>query len=120
MQEIAVANLYDYLSWRGDLSLAQDPFNEVDYLILSWLAYVPWEGIVSAPGEMQALSLSDAAAEFFASHPEAGKAEDIHSINVAVSAPETGLAETDIALISDIVASQTDYALSDIFIIEVK
>ena len=42
------------------------------------------------------------------------------SINVAVSAPETGLAETDIALISDIVASQTDYALSDIFIIEVK
>jgi len=42
------------------------------------------------------------------------------SINVAVSAPETGLAQTDIALISDIVASQTDYALSDIFIIEVK
>lgn len=42
------------------------------------------------------------------------------SINVAVSAPETGLAQSDIALISDIVASQTDYALSDIFIIEVK
>ena len=81
-----MANLYDYLSWRGDLSLAQDSFNEVDYLILSCLAYVPWERIVSAPGEMQALSLSDAAAEFFASHPEAGKAEDIHSINVAVSA----------------------------------
>jgi len=42
------------------------------------------------------------------------------SINIAVSAPETGLDETSVALISDIVLTQTDYELSDIRIIEVK
>ena len=42
------------------------------------------------------------------------------SISIAVSAPEEGLAETDVALISDIVTTQTDYDLSEIRIIEVK
>lgn len=42
------------------------------------------------------------------------------AISVAVSAHEDGLAETDIALISDIVTTQTDYDLSEIRIIEVK
>lgn len=42
------------------------------------------------------------------------------NISVAVSAPAEGLAEADVALISDIVLAQTDYALGDIRIIEVK
>ena len=29
-----MANILDYLEWRGDLSLAQDPFHPVDGLIL--------------------------------------------------------------------------------------
>lgn len=41
-------------------------------------------------------------------------------ISVAVASPEEGLAETDVALISDIVLTQADYALEDIRIIEVK
>ena len=41
-------------------------------------------------------------------------------ISVAVSAPEEGLAEADVALISDIVTAQTDYNVSQIRIIEVK
>ncbi len=41
-------------------------------------------------------------------------------ISVAVAAPEEGLKDSDVALISDIVTSQTDYALTDIRIIEVK
>jgi len=41
-------------------------------------------------------------------------------ISVAVSAPEEGLMDTDIALISDIVTTQTEYDLADIRIIEVK
>lgn len=41
-------------------------------------------------------------------------------IQVAVSAPEDGLSSADVAKISDIVTSQTDYAVSDIRIIEVK
>jgi len=41
-------------------------------------------------------------------------------ISIAVSAPEGGLSDADIALISDIVTTQTDYALSNIRIFEVK
>ena len=36
----AETNLIDYLNWRGDLTLAQDPFNEVDSLLLSVLSYI--------------------------------------------------------------------------------
>ena len=42
------------------------------------------------------------------------------TISVAVSADTEGLAEEDVALISDIVTTQTNYKLSDIRIIEVK
>ena len=41
-------------------------------------------------------------------------------VSVAVSAPAEGLTDADVALISDVVTSQTDYALSQIRIIEVK
>lgn len=30
-----MGNIMDYISWRGDLSFAQSPFNEVDNLILA-------------------------------------------------------------------------------------
>ena len=36
-----MANLTDYLYWRGDLSLSCLPFNPVDGLILSWLISLP-------------------------------------------------------------------------------
>lgn len=42
------------------------------------------------------------------------------NISVAVSAPADGLTATDVALISDIVTSQTDYKLTQIRVIEVK
>lgn len=41
-------------------------------------------------------------------------------VSVAVSAPAEGLKESDVALISDVVTSQTSFALSDVRIIEVK
>jgi stage III sporulation protein AH len=40
-------------------------------------------------------------------------------ISVAVSAPEGGLQDADVALIADIVMSQSDYQLTDIRIVEV-
>lgn len=36
----------DYIKWRGDLTLKQAPFNEVDNLILAFIAYVNFSGIV--------------------------------------------------------------------------
>lgn len=41
-------------------------------------------------------------------------------ISVAVSAPEGGLQEADVAVIADIVMSQSDYLLTDIRIVEVQ
>ena len=46
-----MANLMDYLDWRGDLTFEQAPFNEVDNLILAQLVYVEFEGIVPTPGK---------------------------------------------------------------------
>lgn len=42
------------------------------------------------------------------------------NISVAVSAPADGLQDTDVALIADIVTSQTDYTLPQIHVVEVK
>lgn len=39
-------NILDYLDWRGDLTFAERPFNEVDNLILSTLAYLKMDGLV--------------------------------------------------------------------------
>ncbi len=39
-----MANVFDYLKWRGDLSFSQDPPNAVDALIFSTLAYIPFRG----------------------------------------------------------------------------
>lgn len=42
-----LANILDYLEWRGDVPFSADPFNEIDGLILSQFCYVPLEGVVS-------------------------------------------------------------------------
>lgn len=39
------ADVFDYLSWRGDLTLAQSAFNEVDSLILSVFAYLDFSPV---------------------------------------------------------------------------
>ena len=43
-------NIMDYLAWRGDLSFTASPFNAVDNLILSELAYADLRGIVPEGG----------------------------------------------------------------------
>jgi len=65
-----MANILDYLAWRGDLSFAQDPFNEVDNLILTQLSFINFTGIVPAPGEGEGVPLRDAAHRFFCLHRE--------------------------------------------------
>ncbi len=41
----AMANINDYLKWRGDLLLSERPLNEIDGLILTRFAYLPFEEI---------------------------------------------------------------------------
>ncbi len=44
------ANLFDYLKWRGDVTMEQSPFNEIDGMILARLVYAPF-GLVLTDGE---------------------------------------------------------------------
>ena len=50
-----MANLLDYLKWRGDLSLQTCPFGEIDNLILSQMSNFLWEKILSA-GEVKTIA----------------------------------------------------------------
>lgn len=46
-----MANIIDYLEWRGDIPMSVSPFNIVDSLILSTYAYLDLEGIANGDGD---------------------------------------------------------------------
>ena len=60
-----MANVFDYLKWRGDLTFTQDPPNAVDALIFSALSYICFGGRTEAEPNKPIL-LRDAAEEYFA------------------------------------------------------
>ncbi|MBQ0059465.1 MAG: DUF2974 domain-containing protein [Lachnospiraceae bacterium] len=64
-----MANMMDYLRWRGDLSFTRDPFNEVDNLILSHLSYVLFKREVPGIGN-EPRPLYDVSKRFFMRHTE--------------------------------------------------
>lgn len=41
-----MSNICDYIKWRGDLTLEQDKFNEIDALILARFSYLPFDNII--------------------------------------------------------------------------
>lgn len=63
-----MANILDYIRWRGDLSFRLSPPNEVDALIFSTLSYISFRGRAAEKPEIP-ISLMDAAKEYF-SHPD--------------------------------------------------
>ena len=63
-----MADMLDYIRWRGDLPFTVSPPNEVDAVIFSTLSYIPFRGrTVFHPEE--AIPFSEAVEEFF-SYPE--------------------------------------------------
>ena len=60
-----MADVFDYLKWRGDLSFTQDPPNEVDALIFSALSYINYGGSVEEHPDVP-VTLREAAEDFFA------------------------------------------------------
>lgn len=77
-----MANMMDYLDWRGDLSFAQAEFNEVDNLIFSELVYVDFKGIVPPPGA-GGITIKEASRIFFLSHTEEEINERVSSTKAA-------------------------------------
>ena len=41
-----MADLFDYLKWRGDLSFSVSTFNTIDALILCQLSYINFDDII--------------------------------------------------------------------------
>lgn len=78
-----MANMLDYLDWRGDIDFSVDPFNEVDNLILAELAYTDFKGIVPGPSVTEKVSLKYACDTFFANHTEEEIMASLSSTKVA-------------------------------------
>lgn len=55
-----MANVVDYLHWRGDLTFDNDPFNNVDNLILSILSYLGFGGVIPSERSEKRVQLGDA------------------------------------------------------------
>lgn len=47
LEAVDMYTVFDYLYWRGDLTLKDSPFNEVDAAILARFSYEPFDGIVT-------------------------------------------------------------------------
>ena len=62
-----MGNIMDYISWRGDLSFEQSPFNEVDNLILACFSYVNLDGI-PAVTKQKGIGLKKLTKEFMKLH----------------------------------------------------
>ena len=60
-----MADMFDYLSWRGDLIFSRDPVNDVDALIFSGLSYIHY-GDGDLFGNDVSVTLREAAEAFFA------------------------------------------------------
>ena len=60
-----MATIFDYLEWRGDISLAVDPFNDVDNLVLAELSYTEFGKYMNETGTTL---LSDIRKNYFIDH----------------------------------------------------
>lgn len=67
-----MANVFDYLDWRGDLDFGASRFCEVDAHVLSLLSYLSFDGIVP---EVGAVPFSSAAREFLARYEKTEQKE---------------------------------------------
>lgn len=80
---MVMANIIDYLKWRGDITLRQDPLNKVDAMLFACISYVDFGGVV--PEDDVEISFADACSRFFELHSEEELAADNSFISFAPS-----------------------------------
>ena len=84
-----MANIIDYLDWRGDLSFRKAPFNDIDNLILAELAYARMEDIVPGPESSETVSIEKLCAEYERlGHGVKGNANDAFQMLAAAAVSE--------------------------------
>ena len=54
-----MANICDYIKWRGDITLEESEFNEIDNLVLSRLSYFPFDELIEKNEEATIEELSN-------------------------------------------------------------
>ena len=64
-----MADIFDYMHWRGDIPFSQVPLNDIDNLILSRASYIPFDGII--PPEMESSLTLGQAAKLYLEKPDA-------------------------------------------------
>ena len=65
-----MANLSDYLIWRGDITFDEVSLNVVDALLLSQLSYLDLQGIIGAKERKKECTLAQASKRFWQLHTE--------------------------------------------------
>ena len=55
-----MADIFDYIKWRGDLDFNLVPFNTVDNIILSQLSYIHLDNIVPSPESKGRITITEA------------------------------------------------------------
>jgi len=88
-----MANIFDYLEWRGDLPLSESGFNSVDSLILSVLSYIPFDGIVSPEFRKDGITIAEAAEAFAdsaASRPVVRNEQDVKLLSAMAASDRFG------------------------------
>lgn len=79
-----MANMMDYLDWRGDLPLEADGFNEVDNLLLAQIVYVDLDGIVPERDSGADIRLAEASEIYWKQHT---KEEILARVSMTRAAP---------------------------------
>lgn len=66
-----MANVLDYIDWRGDLSFKASPINEIDKYIFACIGKPDYTGII--PADSSTISLKAAVDGYFAANPDEDK-----------------------------------------------
>ncbi|QQO08473.1 Mbeg1-like protein [Breznakiella homolactica] len=75
-----MANILDYLNWRGDLPFSCDPVNTVDEFILSRISYLPFEGILPGEADNSSITIGEASEIFKKLRSDSRTAETLRII----------------------------------------
>lgn len=99
----AVNLLQEAMSYSGDSVKEVESSMELDEIVQTALSEAQIESLIIAKGYTDCVAYMSA-----------------EGISVAVSAPEGGLQQEDVAVIADIVMAQSEYDLADIRVVEVQ
>ena len=62
-----MANIVDYIDWRGDVDFSISPFNEVDNIILCQISYLNFDGILESDFNRNGITLRELSERFVSS-----------------------------------------------------